>query len=170
MDGDVVSDVLGAGAPLLIKRATGDPERVAPLRSQSLAPADVRHPIFRSFGAEVASLGLVQFHTVARISGPSCQTIARFTSGDAAVLDCTAGNGRAIVIASDLNNRWNDFPDSRVVRAVSRSDGAVSVEQRDAGAPNILVGDAPGGVASCSRRRLAEPVAADGRQRRSEGV
>ena len=26
------------------------------------------------------------------------------------MLDCAAGDGRAIVIASDLNNRWNDFP------------------------------------------------------------
>src|SRR5205823_2109314 len=75
-----------------------------------LAPADVRHPIFRSFGAEVASLGLVQFRSVAHVAGRTCQAIARFTSGDAAVLDCAAGNGRAIVLASDLNSRWNDFP------------------------------------------------------------
>ena len=118
VDGDVVADVLGSGAPLEMKTANGDPERVAPQDSPkaapqsslSLAPADVRHPIFRSFGAEVASLGLVRFRSVAHVSGRSCQTIARFTSGDAAVLDCAAGNGRAIVVASDLDNRWNDFP------------------------------------------------------------
>lgn len=109
VDGDVVADVLGPGAPLEMQRPAGDPEMVAPQHSLSLAPADLRHPIFRSFGADAASLGLVQFHGAARISGPSCQTLARFTSGDAAILDCTAGNGRGIVIASDLNNRWNDF-------------------------------------------------------------
>jgi len=110
VDGDVVADVLGSGAPLEMKAVTGDAERVAPQNSLSLAPADVRHPIFRSFGSEVASLGFVQFRNVARVGGPSCQAIARFTSGDAAVLDCAAGDGRAIVVASDLNNRWNDFP------------------------------------------------------------
>jgi len=115
VDGEVVADVLGAGTPLAM--AAGDPERVALQRSEAapqdvltLAPADVRHPIFRAFGAEVASLGLVRFRRVAHVSGPSCRTIARFTSGDAAVLDCAAGNGRAIVVASDLNGRWNDFP------------------------------------------------------------
>ena len=75
-----------------------------------LAPADVRHPIFQPFGANAATLGLVRFQNLARIGGGSCQTLARFTSGEAAVLDCAAGEGRAIVIASDLNNRWNDFP------------------------------------------------------------
>jgi Aerotolerance regulator N-terminal/von Willebrand factor type A domain len=110
VDADVIADVLGAGAPIEMKTAAGDAEGAAPRGPISLAPADVRHPIFRSFGAEIASLGLVQFHRVARVSGRSCQAIARFTSGDAAVLDCVTGAGRAIVIASDLNNAWNDFP------------------------------------------------------------
>jgi len=110
VDGEVIADVLGSGAPIEIKGPNGDPERVAAQQPQTLAPADVRHPIFKAFGAEVASLGLVQFRAVARVTGPSCQAIARFTSGDPAVLDCAAGNGHAIVIASDLNDRWNDFP------------------------------------------------------------
>ena len=102
VDGEVVSDVLGSANPLDI-RASG-PETLA------LAPADIRHPIFRAFGGDLASLSLVRFRNAARVSGSDCQTIARFTSGDAAVLDCAAGHGRAVVIASDLNNRWNDFP------------------------------------------------------------
>ncbi len=145
VDGDVVSDALGSGAPLEMQQTTGDPERVALHQWLSLAPADPRHPIFRSFGAEAASLGLVQFQTVARISGPSCQTLARFTSGDAAILDCTAGNGRSIVIASDLNSRWNDFPIrasfvpflDQTMRYLSNS------ESRGA---EYLVGEAPNGV------------------------
>ena len=102
VDGDVVADVLGAGGPLEMH-----PIAVQPL---SLAPADVRHPIFRAFGGDVSSLTVVRFQNASHVSGPGCQTVARFTSGDAAVLDCGAGSGRAVIVASDLNNRWNDFP------------------------------------------------------------
>jgi hypothetical protein len=107
----------------------------------------VRHPIFRSFGAEVASLGLVQFHVVARVSGRSCQAIARFTSGDAAVLDCVTGNGRAIVVASDLNNRWNDFPvRASFVPFLDQASRYLSDSARRAS--EYLVGDVPAGVAA----------------------
>jgi len=152
VDGEVVADVLGSGTPLAM--ADGDPERVALQRSEvatqdvlTLAPADVRHPIFRAFGAEAASLGLVRFRRVAHVSGPSCQTIARFTSGDAAVLDCTAGTGRAIVVASDLNGRWNDFP----VRAsfVPFLDQAAGYLADAAGrGSEYLVGEVPNGLAA----------------------
>ena len=146
IDGDVIADVLGAGELLEIKALRGDAESVALRSPMMLAPADVRHPIFRSFGSEVASLGLVQFRSVARVKGRSCQTIARFTSGDAAVVDCAAGSGRAIVIASDLNNRWNDFP----VRAsfVPFLDQAVRYLSDNATrASEYLVGEGPAGVA-----------------------
>src|SRR5262249_58353162 len=104
VDGSVVADVLGRGA----RRQVPANEGKTPLLA--LAPADVRHPIFRAFGAEVASLGLVSFRSAARIGGSTCQTLAKFTSGSAAVVDCSSGDGHAIVVASDLNNQWNDFP------------------------------------------------------------
>ena len=63
VDGEVVGDVLGAGSNLRI--VTSGTEKPEP---RALAPADVRHPIFQTFGANAA------------------------------------------VIASDLNDRWNDFP------------------------------------------------------------
>jgi len=102
VDGEVIADVLGTGSPLEIKGA--DSETLA------LAPADVRHPIFRTFGGDVASLSLVRFRNTARVSAANCQAIARFTSAEAAVLDCAIGPGHAVIVASDLNNRWNDFP------------------------------------------------------------
>jgi Aerotolerance regulator N-terminal/von Willebrand factor type A domain len=104
IDGDVVGDVLGPEAPLRIAAGNGKPE------DRALAPADVRHPIFQPFGGGAATLGLVKFHTVARIGGSGCQTVARFTTGEAALLECMPGDGRALVLASDLGNRWNDFP------------------------------------------------------------
>jgi hypothetical protein len=138
VDGDVMSDVLGAGHALEIKAGGGG----SPL---SLAPADVRHPIFRPFGGDIASLTLVRFRSVARVTAPDCDTIARFTSGDAAVLDCAVGAGRALVVASDFNNRWNDFP----IRAsfVPFVDQAVRYlsNARTRGA-EYVVGDIPSGV------------------------
>ncbi len=75
-----------------------------------LAPADGRHPVFQAFAGNPASLGLVTFQNAARIGGSACQTLARFTTGDTALIECPAGDGRALVLASDLDNRWNDFP------------------------------------------------------------
>jgi hypothetical protein len=47
---------------------------------------------------------------VARIDGAACQAVARFTTGETALLECMPGEGRALVLASDFGNRWNDFP------------------------------------------------------------
>jgi hypothetical protein len=139
VDGNVVSDVLGPDARLQV--VPGE-ETVATL---ALAPADVRHPIFRAFGAEVASLGLVRFHRTARIRGSNCQTLAMFTSGEAALIDCAAGDGHALVVASDVNNQWNDFPiRSSFVPFVHEATRYLSASSARAG--EYLVGDVPPGV------------------------
>jgi hypothetical protein len=62
------------------------------------------------------------------------------------MLDCVAGSGRAIVFASDLNDRWNDFP----LRAsfVPFLDQTVRYLTAGAGrASEYLVGDVPAGIA-----------------------
>ncbi len=105
VDGDVAADVLGAGSALEI--APTPPGKAA---VRTLAPADVRHPVFRAFAGNAATFGVVRFDTVAHVSGASCDTLARFTTGEAALLECAAGDGRALVLASDLDNRGNDFP------------------------------------------------------------
>jgi len=105
VDGDVVGDVLGAGSTLKITAVEG-----ARPAARTLAPADVRHPVFLAFAGNPASLGLVTFQNAARIGGTGCQTLARFTTGDTAFIECPAGEGRGLILASDLNNRWNDFP------------------------------------------------------------
>jgi hypothetical protein len=88
----------------------------------------------------------VTFRTTARIGGPACQTLAKFTSGDDAIIDCSAGEGHAVVVASDLNGRWNDFP----LRAtfVPFVHEAVRYLSSSAGlAAEYVVGDVPPGVA-----------------------
>jgi hypothetical protein len=105
IDSDIVADVLGDDLPLRIAAAPdGQPIE------RSLIPGDVRHPVFRAFGSDAATLGLVKFRRVAHIDGVGCQAVARFTTGETALLDCPAGEGHAIVLASDVDNRWNDFP------------------------------------------------------------
>ena len=87
----------------------------------------------------------MRFQTVARIGGADCQTLARFTSGEPALVDCGAGDGRAMVFASDLNNRWNDFPLHPSFVAFLHE--AVSyLSSARPHAAEYLIGDAPPGI------------------------
>ncbi len=140
VDGDVVRDVLG-GSSVLEVTPPADMKREV----RALAPADVRHPVFAVFAGNSGALALVTFTRVARI-GSGCQTLARFTTGDVALAECPAGDGRALMLASDLDNRWNDFPVHatfvpflhEVVRYVASA---------RAHASDYIVADAPAGVA-----------------------
>ena len=140
VDGDVLGDILGAGSTLRLAAVAGS--RPA---SRALAPADGRHPVFHAFAGNPASLGLVTFQQAARIGGTACQTLARFTTGDTALIECPAGEGRALVIASDLDNRWNDFPLHATfvpfVHEVARY-----LTSARAHAVDYLIADAPAGV------------------------
>jgi Aerotolerance regulator N-terminal/von Willebrand factor type A domain len=106
VDADVLADALGTSTP--VELAPVDPAREGGPRA--LAPVDVRHPIFRAFGTGAPTLGLVTFRQIVRISGGGCRAIAQFTTSEPALVECPAGQGRVLVLASDLENGWNDFP------------------------------------------------------------
>jgi hypothetical protein len=143
VDGDVAADALGGmlvlTSPLAAQgRAPGDQIR-------TFEPSDARHPLFQAFGAGGASLGLVKFTRVATIHGTGCQTLARFTTGETALIECSLGEGRALVIASDLDNGWNDFP--RHATFVPFLHEAVRyVSGGRTGAGEYLVSETPPGV------------------------
>ena len=140
VDGDLVGDILGAGSTLRIAAVEG--ARPAP---RALAPADGRHPVFHAFAGNPASLGLVTFQQAARVGGTACQTLARFTTGDTALIECPAGEGRALVLASDLDNRWNDFPlHATFVPFVHEAVRFLASAR--AHTVDYLIGDAPAGV------------------------
>lgn len=165
VDGDVVGDLLGGGSVLrIVTPRDGKPE------PRALAPADVRHPIFQPFRTSAATLSLVKFQNVARIEGSGCQTLARFTTGEAALFDCAAGEGRALVIASDLNNRWNDFP----LHATFVPFLHEAVRYLASARPHLgdyLVGDVPPGVsATPGIATLPEPQTGAGRRPRRVAV
>ena len=74
------------------------------------APSDSRHPVFRLFGG-VGTLANVSFDQSAALqASDSAEVIARYTDGTPALVEDRATGGRVLIFASDLNNRWNDFP------------------------------------------------------------
>jgi hypothetical protein len=105
VDGDVAADVLGGVSLKIVNPSATNAAKDA----GTLAPADARHPIFRPFSGN-STLGLVHFRQAARIDAAGCQTLARFTTGANALIECSVGEGRVLILASDLDNRWNDFP------------------------------------------------------------
>jgi len=140
VDGDIVADVLGTGSTLRIVTV----ENAKPA-ARALAPADVRHPIFQAFSGNSTTLGLVRFERASRIAGSGCQTLARFTTGDAAFLECPAGEGRALVLAADLDNKWSDFPlHATFVPFLHEIVGYLASAR--AHASDYVIADAPAGV------------------------
>jgi hypothetical protein len=107
VDGDVLQEVL-AGPRLSIV----NPDITAPGSrvTRTWAASDVRHPVVRAFGPTQAALGLVQFQRVAVVRTDDCSVLARFTTSEPALVDCASGEGHALIVASDLDNRGNDFP------------------------------------------------------------
>ena len=140
VDGDIVADVLGAGSTLRV--ATTPAAKPA---ARALAPADVRHPIFQAFAGNAGTLGLVKFQNASKIGGSGCQTLARFTTGDTAFIECPAGEGRALVLASDLDNKWSDFPLHATFVPFLHEIVRYLASAR-AHASDYLVADAPAGV------------------------
>ena len=100
MEPSVLSSVFGWPEPRPVPDA-------GPL---TLAASDVRHPIFRPFGAFAANLGQVRFGRIWKVDESGWETAARFADGSPALLERTEGKGRALLFASDLDRGWNEFP------------------------------------------------------------
>ncbi|MGE3520822.1 MAG: BatA domain-containing protein, partial [Vicinamibacterales bacterium] len=162
VDGDVLDEVLGgprvglaggdgdtarpSGAVAPSAAATQSTASTQPVAS-TWAAADVRHPVIRAFGVQPGALGLVQFRRTRLMRPSECQTLARFTTGDAALVDCASGDGHALIIASDLDNRGNDFPlHATFVPILHQSMQYLSSGR--ARAAEYLVGNVPEGVPS----------------------
>ena len=140
IDGQVVPEALG-GLKVGIVAAAASAASTDSVRT--LAPSDVRHPVFQTLGGR-SSLGLVKFRRVSTIRAAECPTLARFTTGEPALLDCEPGEGRALVLASDLGNQWNDFPlHATFVPFVREAVQYLSGGRRSS---DYLVGHAPAGV------------------------
>ncbi len=107
VDGDVLQEVLAGPRISLVSPGVSAPGARVP---RTWGASDVRHPVVRAFGSTSGALGLVQFQRVAVLRTTDCPVLARFTTGEPALVDCASGEGHALVLASDLDNRGNDFP------------------------------------------------------------
>ena len=74
------------------------------------APDDSRHPVFRLFGG-VGTLGNISFSRAALIDvAATGDVVARYSDGSPALVEERTAGGRVLIFASDINDRWNDFP------------------------------------------------------------
>ena len=87
-----------------------EPRPVSDVANLTLAASDVRHPIFRPFGAFAADLGQVRFSRIWKVDERGWNTVARFGDGSPALLERGEGKGRVLLFASDLDRDWNEFP------------------------------------------------------------
>lgn len=86
----------------------GNPVRAT---AATMIPSDGRHPIFRPFLNPSGALGDVQVEQHRRLIDQAERTVlARFSGGDAALTEQTAGSGRLLIFTSDLDNQWSRFP------------------------------------------------------------
>jgi len=106
VDGQIATDMLGIPVALTLPSSSdvSDPRG----GGRAIVPSDIRHPVFRSLAA--GGLGSSTYQRVATIDSTECQSIALFTTGEPALLDCSAGSGRILIFASDLDQRWNNLP------------------------------------------------------------
>jgi hypothetical protein len=139
--GDVVAEILGGAVTIqqgVANQAPGD-------RVRRFAPTDLRHPVFQVFENGAGNLGLVAFNRIVSLSGKSCATLANFTTGEAALLDCALGEGRVLVLASDIDNRWNDFPRRPTFVPLMQESLRYLAGSRER-ASDLLVGNVPAGI------------------------
>jgi hypothetical protein len=85
-------------------------------RTVTLIANDRRHPVFRPFSSPTGALGDVYVERYRRLSvnnGASegaTNVLATFSSAGPALVEQAVDQGRLLIFASDLDNRWNRFP------------------------------------------------------------
>lgn len=142
VDPDVLQELLAGHSALGVEPAA----RAGAVRT--FAPVDARHPIFRPFGAAAGNLGRVRFQRAVRLrEPPGGRVVARFDDGAPALVEPRSGRGRLLVFASDLNNRWNNFPlqPTFVPFVIETARYLAATRERPR---EYLVSDAPAGVAA----------------------
>ncbi len=104
-DLETLDDTLGTAVE--VSPVEDDPAR----KTVTLAAVDGRHPIFRPFASPTGALGDVYVERYRRLNDQEGRTVlARFAGAGIAMTEQTVGQGRLLLFASDLDNRWNRFP------------------------------------------------------------
>lgn len=104
----VTPELLAAGFGDAMPRIRLRPPGGTPL---TLALADIRHQALAVFGDRPGAFANARFTRTASVLGTdTSDVLARFDSGEPALVANRVGKGRLVVFASDLANRWNDLP------------------------------------------------------------
>ncbi len=165
IDADVLRSIFagGEGVPALsvaLPKADG--------ADVSLVVADGRHPVFASFGPSTVGLGAARFRRVAQVSvPPGADVVAQFSNGAPALVDYPVRSGHVLLFASDLGDRWNDFPLHPTFLPFLQ-EAVAYVAGPQPHAAGYLVGDVPPGVAP--RPGVATLAGTDGRPARHVAV
>lgn len=110
--------LLAAGpgvTPELVAAGFGDEmprlrARAAGASAASFVAADTRHPALALFANRPGAFADARFTRSAELRGTDhSEVLARFDSGDPALIAGAYGKGRVAVLASDVANRWNDL-------------------------------------------------------------
>jgi Aerotolerance regulator N-terminal/von Willebrand factor type A domain len=110
--------LLAAGpgvTPELIAAGFGDEmprirARAAWAGAASLVASDTRHPALALFADRPGAFADARFTRSAELRGTDgSEVLARFDSGEPALVAGAYGKGRVAVLASDVANRWNDL-------------------------------------------------------------
>jgi hypothetical protein len=121
--------------------------------SSVLAATDLRHPIFRPFTAMAANLGQVSVEHLWQVdAGSNWRVVARYTDGDAALLERVGG--RILLFTSDVDRHWNNFPvHTAFVPFVQES---VRYLGADSGGPSGVIPDASASTAKPGFYQVAD--------------
>ena len=107
--GDVVGEILGGVASI---DSSGAREPAGVSDTRRFAPADLRHPVFLPFEGLGATLGLISFRQIAPRRGREIMRrlsrASRLASRRCSIAPW--GKDARWIFASDIDNRWNDFP------------------------------------------------------------
>jgi hypothetical protein len=97
--------------PELIAGAAGPVDRLAE-GGATLSVVAFDHPVFEAFRApRSGDFSTARFYRYRRLDlGNSASTLARFDDGAPAILEAPIGSGRAMAVATGLENSWNDLP------------------------------------------------------------
>jgi hypothetical protein len=84
--------------------------RSAAAGAASLVASDTRHPALAVFAERPGAFADARFTRSAELRGTEkSDVLARFDTGEPALIASAYGKGRVVVLASDMANRWNDL-------------------------------------------------------------
>lgn len=104
VEAGVVREILGAGDGISDVTA-------AATSVESLAAADVRHPVLAALGDAAGNLGQVRVERAWTVRDlPGATTLLTLSSGRPALSELSLGRGRVFLCSTDLARRWNAWP------------------------------------------------------------